>query len=520
MDATSLTDDELMDQVATWAARIASGEARLLALIGELDARQAWAGHGVRSCAHWLTYRLGWSQSTARERVRVANALVGLPLIQQAFAAGRVTYSQVRAITRAATADSQDSWLALARHGSGSQLDKAVRGAARAVAAERDPAERPERPAVRVAWEDDGDLVLTVRVPAHEAVPLLAVLEQHQAAEQTERDTKLAALLADAGLGGASAEAPPQLELPAPRAARGDDAGSASAEAGFIDLSAVPEAGWCDPREPYPYVKYCPPVDPLGDERCPSQHQTSCDWEALGDRERAVRDAWNARREQLLVEADARGVRPGRATLADALVRAVLRPADYAPVTVQLLHDPLSGWARTPHDELLPPATLTQVLRALPRKRTRRGALAVAADLTRYDQGRASRTVSTALRSLLGQLDGERCRFPGCTHTRYLHAHHVLFWRDGGRTDLANLVLLCTAHHRLLHNAGYALALDADRTLAVRTPDGATLPHRPELPDASAEALPSAGPESLDRKLYGDPFDLGYVVNVMVQHAA
>jgi len=502
MDARSLTNDELIDQVATWAARVARGDAQLLALIAELDAREAWAGHGVASCAHWLSFRLGWSPITARERVRVARALAGLPLVQEAFAAGRVTYSQVRAITRAATPESQESWLALARHTTGSQLEKAVRGAARAIAADRDPAERPEKPAVRVQWDDDGDLVLTVRVPAHEAVPLLAVLEQHQSAEQADREQALTALLEEVS---ASVEAPTQLALPTPR-----PPGAASAEAAPVDLRTVAAASWCDPLEPYPYVDVPPP----------DQQRGIPDWEARRDQERAIRDAWNARRGELLAEAAGRGVRPGRVTLADALVRAVLRPSDCAPATVQLLHDPLTGWARTPQDELLPPATVAQVLTALPRKRTRRGALTVATDLTRYDQGRSSRTVSPPLRALLGQLDGERCRFPGCIHTRYLHAHHLLFWRDGGATDIANLVLLCTVHHRLVHRAGYVLTLDADRNLTVTGPDGARLEHRHELPAASAEALPPARPNTLDRELYGDRFDLGYVVNVMLQHAA
>ena len=62
------------------------------------------------------------------------------------------------------------------------------------------------------------------------------------------------------------------------------------------------------------------------------------------------------------------------------------------------------------------------------------------ADLRRHDLGRSQRTVNTALRELLGTLDGERCRFPGCTRHRKLHAHHVVFWSAGGPTDLANLV--------------------------------------------------------------------------------
>ena len=172
--------------------------------------------------------------------------------------------------------------------------------------------------------------------------------------------------------------------------------------------------------------------------------------------------------------------------------------------------------ARTPHDELLPPATLARVLDSLPRKRTRKGSLA----LTRHDLGRTTRDVSPALRRLLGALDGERCRFPGCRHTRYLHAHHVTFWSDGGPTDLANLVLLCSLHHRLLHNQSYLLILDTQRNITVTSPDGTQLKHMPTRIDASAEALPAADPHTLDRDHHGGPFDLGYVVHTMLSHAA
>ena len=61
MDAASLPTDELIDEVMTWAARVARGDANLLVLIGEVDAREAWGGHGVTSCAHWLSWKIGWS---------------------------------------------------------------------------------------------------------------------------------------------------------------------------------------------------------------------------------------------------------------------------------------------------------------------------------------------------------------------------------------------------------------------------------------------------------------------------
>ena len=105
-----------------------------------------------------------------------------------------------------------------------------------------------------------------------------------------------------------------------------------------------------------------------------------------------------------------------------------------------------------------------------------------AADLSRGDLGRTHRLPSLALRELLGTIDGERCRFPGCTRRRKLHAHHVRYWSEGGNTDLANLLLLCGRHHTLVHAEGFRLTLDPDRTLAVTTRDGAPVPHFPPLP--------------------------------------
>ena len=65
------------------------------------------------------------------------------------------------------------------------------------------------------------------------------------------------------------------------------------------------------------------------------------------------------------------------------------------------------------------------------------------------DVGRKTRTVSPALRRALEVRD-RGCRFPGCG-LRFTDAHHVKHWADGGETCLGNLVLLCSYHHRLVH---------------------------------------------------------------------
>src|SRR5206468_3902460 len=117
--------------------------------------------------------------------------------------------------------------------------------------------------------------------------------------------------------------------------------------------------------------------------------------------------------------------------------------------------DPLSGWARLPDGELLPPETVRSSLAGLPAGATLRSLQPD--DLARHDSGRSSREPSQALRDLLGAVDGERCRFPSCTRRRKLHAHHVQWWSEGGGTDLDNLVLLCSRHHTVVHRAGFSL---------------------------------------------------------------
>jgi len=70
------------------------------------------------------------------------------------------------------------------------------------------------------------------------------------------------------------------------------------------------------------------------------------------------------------------------------------------------------------------------------------------------DVGRRTRTVSPALRRALWIRD-RGCRFPACTNHLYLHGHHIAHWAHGGPTSADNLLLLCSRHHRLLHEGGF-----------------------------------------------------------------
>ena len=129
--------------------------------------------------------------------------------------------------------------------------------------------------------------------------------------------------------------------------------------------------------------------------------------------------------------------------------------------------------------------------------------IACDADLTEYIQDakgdllnyeRRSRIVPARLLRALKLRDRNRCRFPGCAHQRHVEAHHVRHWIDGGETCLENLVLLCSAHHRLLHHGAYHIAMeDGDAVFVGR--NGEVMPPAlsPQFPGVSAE-IPLPGP--------------------------
>jgi hypothetical protein len=73
------------------------------------------------------------------------------------------------------------------------------------------------------------------------------------------------------------------------------------------------------------------------------------------------------------------------------------------------------------------------------------------------DVGRRTRTISPALRRALEARD-HGCQFPGCTNRLYVHAHHIQHWANGGATSPENLVLLCSAHHRMVHEGGFRVS--------------------------------------------------------------
>src|SRR5882672_2415899 len=130
----------LGDEIATLAARVSAATHQLLTSIRRFDEAGGWHRQGAQSCAHWLTWRVGFDSVTAREKVRVARALGALPRIDDAFRAGRLSYAQVRAITRVGTPENEERLLDVSLAATGAQLERICRGLRQATVTEAEAA--------------------------------------------------------------------------------------------------------------------------------------------------------------------------------------------------------------------------------------------------------------------------------------------------------------------------------------------------------------------------------------------
>ena len=170
--------DRLGDEIAELSAHLDAATARLLDLIREFDARRGW-GNGFRSCAHWLNWRVGLGLGPAREKVRVARALGGLPAIAAALARGEVSYSKVRALTRIATSETEARLLAVGRAGTTEHVERIVRGWRRVDRWEesRDGARRHQARGLTVPHDEDGMVLVRGRLEPEVGALLIRALD-------------------------------------------------------------------------------------------------------------------------------------------------------------------------------------------------------------------------------------------------------------------------------------------------------------------------------------------------------
>ena len=346
---------------------------RMLVLVRDFDDRFGWKKWSFQSCAEWLAWRAGISLSAAREKVRTAHALRGLPAIAQAFEAGRLSYSKVRALTRVAQPHDEDLLLVYALDANVASVEERCRQIRNVLPGSVHSARRAWAGRSLTAWRDEhrGVMRFTVEVPTEDGELILRALDCAVAAGEVAMGIEPDAAAAEA---------------------RGAAWRAQQADALVAVMKSYLDGGH-------------------------------------GNEGGSTADHY-----QVVVHADASAVKngEGRADLPIDSVKRLL--CDCSVVVVA-------------EDE----------------------------DGTPLDVGRKHRTVSTQLRRALYARD-RGCRFPGCHRKRYLDAHHRVHWVDGGETSLENTLLLCTAHHRLLHEGVFGVVQDADGELRFVTADGRTIP--------------------------------------------
>jgi hypothetical protein len=461
LQAEDTSSQALGEEICGLASRISTATARLIFLVAEFDARQAWSGFGVKSCAHWLSWKCHIGTHAAREQVRVARALRELPLLRAEFGAGRLSYGKVRSLTRIATPDCESDLVDLGLSGTAAHVERTVAAWRRV-----DTLAEPDRAAKRaLSWhfDDDGMLVVSARLDSEEGAQLLAAIAAVQARE-----------------------------------AASTNAASQTAAAAAMPDDPVPNDPTPDqtsPGEPVPH-------EPAAHEPMASgEHPISATpvgvpaLDALLGLARAYlngdHDTGRDPDVDLVIELDAavlqRDLAAGRACFE-------------------------SGGSLTAEQarRLACDSKLMLILKdgpdVLDVGRTRTIPAALRRALTARDRGCA--------------VPGCTERRP-----RRLHAHHVRHWADGGPTCLDNLVLLCKAHHYSIHHNGVTVTSTGIGRFDFSAPNGTILQPIPALAGAPIAASTDpvvafddqlSAPTAIAPSWQGEPLDLDYVLTTLM----
>jgi hypothetical protein len=152
--------------------------AEWLALVGEFDRREAARRWGFRSTSDWLAWRCGISARAARDHVRVARGLADRPVIRAALRSGELSYSKVRALTRAPAGGDEADLVARARNSTASELERFVGALRSAPSADLDTANAAHaRRYVDWGWDEDGSLWFRGRLPADDGAAFIEAVE-------------------------------------------------------------------------------------------------------------------------------------------------------------------------------------------------------------------------------------------------------------------------------------------------------------------------------------------------------
>lgn len=456
VDVAALTLDALEDRLASLASQIAAAECDFLLALAEFEQREGWGRSGMKSAAAWLSWRTGMRLGVARDRVRVARALQRLPLITDAFRAGRLSYCKVRALARVATAPTEAVLLEIALGATGAQLETICRQWRRTLIGEQ-AASRHLRRGVTRREEADGSVTYTVRVAPEDAAVVDAALAAGR--EQLTDD------------GGRPVETPEETRL-----AEAIGAGAPLSRVDADVLVLIAETFLAANAETLPEGR--------------THVIVHADLDAL---------------------AEAAALEAGAEPVEADTPAAPSQPSDDAEGTPvwQRTRATRPPACRTSDGTVISASTVMRMLCSSTSQ-----LLVSARDGRPLDLARTRRHASAQQRIALAERD-HGCRFPGCTQTRRLVPHHSVYWSRGGGTDLDLLVLLCPTHHRAVHELGYRVtALGGGRFRFVR-PDGVTLPESGVMgantPD-NVTPLPPRDPWTIAPLWGGERLDLGLLI--------
>ena len=532
-------------EICDLASRIAIATHEWLRLIVAFDRREGWRTSGCRSTAQWMSWRCGMSLSAAYEHLRVGRALEDLPKVAAEFAAGRLSYSKVRALTRIADTDQRSSRSAR----NPSQETKPVPNG--------DPAEsqnhvgegdRAGHPAT--CGREDAQPV-DAQPEGAEAGDAEAEDAEPREAEPRDAEDELLNLARSAtasqldriARGCAAARSKEQNLRRAMR--RGiwwftDDDGSlvirgrlapdegatvvAALEAALDTLLARKSEPCQSPEPPASTEPASPPeptpssaVRPVGDPSDSTGFAGSGDGtDPAGPRmhpapdgtspDSSAEDSGPARTSPEGTppsdpQAASRAVPYGHrgALSADALVMmaetllsntpAFLNSADKYRVIVHLtpLAEP-GMFTASPQFPSPRSAHLDDGTPLPPDTASRLACEATVTNVHLSDDGQIrglsdpTRFPRAATARAVRIRARHTCQAPGCTTRHGLQIHHVRHWSHGGETSLANLVLICRYHHWLVHEGRHTFAARPGGTFGFYRPDGAEIPATPSLP--------------------------------------
>ncbi len=171
--------DELEADLISLSAHINSREYEFLVLLREFDLRQGWKAYHFNNCAEWLNMKCGMAPGTAREKLRVANALFDLPQISTAFQKGDLSYSKARSLSRAATPTTEEHLLDFDLKATAAHVDRhcmELRNVQRNVST-ADANRLHENRYLSCSVHSDGSVTLSVELPKESADLVMKALE-------------------------------------------------------------------------------------------------------------------------------------------------------------------------------------------------------------------------------------------------------------------------------------------------------------------------------------------------------